>query len=80
MLAFRNMYGGHYGQFNESAGGHQYNDPGQSTSMIDYDQHFDQGQQNLNVFNPNMMEESPVLPSGRGRSSRITRSRGGNFL
>jgi len=72
------LYGsGHYGQFNES----QYTDPGQGTSTssgIDYDQTFSQNQHNFNVFNPNMMDEPPVMLGGRGgRTTRSTRNRGG---
>lgn len=73
----RNAYGGPYaGQFNDSSVG-QFADPGQNSTLIDYDQNYDQGQQNLQVFNPNMVDEPPILPSGRGRTTRITRSRGG---
>lgn len=71
------MYGGHYGQFVDSAAAQQY-DPAQGTSTsMEYDQ-FGQGQQqNVNVFNPTMMDEPPLPPQGV-RGGRTTRSsRGG---
>ena len=72
---YSNPYAGSYGHFNENVAGHY--DSGPSTSHMDYEQSFSHMQPNMNVFNPNMMDEPPVTLGVRGgRSTRSSRGRG----
>ena len=71
-------YGGQYGQYNDGGATATSYDPNQGTSSIDYDQSYSQTQQNLNVFNPVMIDEPPPQALG-GRGGRTTRSSRGGF-
>ena len=71
-------YGGQYGQYNDAGASTTNYDPNQGTSSIDYDQNFGQTHQNMNVFNPVMIDEPPLQVTG-GRGGRSTRSSRGGF-
>nr|CAH0108959.1 unnamed protein product [Daphnia galeata] len=69
-----NLFGGQYGQYNESVSLHY---DSATASNMEYDQNFGQVQHSMNVFSSNELEEIPVptLSSGRGRTTRSSRGR-----
>ncbi len=67
------MYGGQYGQFNETVSLHY--DSGPSNSNMDYEQSFGAVQQNL-TFNANLVEETTISGGRGGRTTRSSRGRG----
>lgn len=82
LLHRNNMYGGHFGQYQETSA-NQYADPGQSTStVVDYGPSCSQAQPSLGVFNPSIADESTAMFVGNrgGRTTRSTRNRGGCFV